>query len=861
MRCLLLASPVILAASSIFAIEQGPSDTLPPPPAGKAWKLVWHDEFDGERLDETKWRIAHDGPRRDGWWTRSAISLDGQGHLVIQTRKDGDKYIDGCVDTQGKFEHSFGYYVARIQLQRQPGHWSAFWLMGPGVSKVGNEGRDGTEIDIYEKPWLDDRVQQTFHWDGYGKDHKTAGKVVRVPGVMDGFHTFGLWWKPDEYVLYVDGKETWQTSAGGVSQVPEHIKLSDEIGKWAGDIGKAKLPDATLVDYVRVYDLVDVDYAEISPQRVEELSATLPAKPSGFGRPWSDRNYWNYASRQKGLAATIPEAEKLLRADFPRWDDDAYLDFSRTGRRQIGEAMMSRRSAWLAPLVLAECLENSRRFVDRIDMILKEYVREPTWTWPAHDGALKNFHRLQYSVDLRSATLAHELAQALYLLGDKVPSSTRRDVEAALKERVFTPVADSIRSGKGNSWLQIKNNWNAVCLAGVTGAALATIADRRERAEFVAAAEHYAKNFLAGFADDGYCSEGVGYWNYGFGHFALLRDELLAATAGRIDLFGDQKIRNIALFGLRIQMIPGNSPAFGDCHLGVVPDALLVAYCNRALGLRLNLPDEEAPVNHSSLVAACREPAIPVSSGTAHGEADPVGLRSYFDNAGVLICRPLPDSSSPLAVAIKAGGNASHSHDDVGSFVVGLGREQPVGDPGGPAQYERGTFSSQRRTYKVINSFGHPVPVIAGQMQVDATTVKPKVLRTRFAPERDEITIDLAPVYSVTGVKKLERTMVFDRTGKGKITVEDAFEFVAPTSFETALPTHARFRQIDGGTLEFAIGGQRLFAKIDAPTDYIVDREPIDDTAPPAIRVAIRLKAPVTSGSVRLTFGLLDETK
>jgi hypothetical protein len=33
--------------------------------------------------------------------------------------------------------------------------------------------------------------------------------------------------------------------------------LSDEIGSWAGDITKAKLPDQFLVDYVRVYDVVD----------------------------------------------------------------------------------------------------------------------------------------------------------------------------------------------------------------------------------------------------------------------------------------------------------------------------------------------------------------------------------------------------------------------------------------------------------------------------------------------------------------------------------------------------------------------------------------------------------------------------
>ena len=129
--------------------------------------------------------------------------------------------------------------------------------MGDGVGKVGDEGRDGTEIDIFEKPWLNDTVQHALHWDGYGEHHKSAGEKVQVPGIMEGFHDFALWWSPEEYVFYVDGKETWRTNAGGVCQAPLFIKISDEIGTWAGDIRAAHLPDFFLVEYVRVYDLVD----------------------------------------------------------------------------------------------------------------------------------------------------------------------------------------------------------------------------------------------------------------------------------------------------------------------------------------------------------------------------------------------------------------------------------------------------------------------------------------------------------------------------------------------------------------------------------------------------------------------------
>ena len=232
-------------------------DALPSLPDGKAWKLLWNDEFNGDKLDETKWNVPPDGPRRDAWWMRKAISLDGHGNLAISTLKEPDRYVDGCVRTLGRFEHTFGYYVARIQLQEQPGHWSAFWLMGRGVGKVGDAGRDGTEIDIMEKPWLDGRIQHALHWDGYGKEHKSSGKVSTVPGIMKGFHTFSLYWSSEEYVFYVDGKETWRTTDGGVCQAPLYIKLSDEVGKWGGDIAKAKLPDRFLVDYVRVYDVVD----------------------------------------------------------------------------------------------------------------------------------------------------------------------------------------------------------------------------------------------------------------------------------------------------------------------------------------------------------------------------------------------------------------------------------------------------------------------------------------------------------------------------------------------------------------------------------------------------------------------------
>ena len=246
------------------------NEWLPPAPEGRHWRLAWSDEFDGVQIDESKWEILGDWKRRDGFWVKDDSYLDGKGNLILRTKKDGDRYTCGAVRTRGRFEHRFGYWVCRCKFGEQPGHWPAFWLHTDTVGRVGNDGRDGTEIDIMEKPWLDDRTTHNLHWDGYGKAHKHAGTNVTVPGLSRGYHTFGLLWTPEEYVFYVDGRETWRTSAGGGSQVPEYAKLTEEIGKWGGDITKAKLPDYFVVDYVRVYDL-DNSHEPVHYDRTKRL--------------------------------------------------------------------------------------------------------------------------------------------------------------------------------------------------------------------------------------------------------------------------------------------------------------------------------------------------------------------------------------------------------------------------------------------------------------------------------------------------------------------------------------------------------------------------------------------------------------
>ncbi|MFH1719291.1 MAG: alpha-L-fucosidase [Planctomycetota bacterium] len=298
---------------------------MPPISQGKVWKLAWSDEFEGDKLDESKWEILGDSKRRDGYWVKEDSYLDGKGNLLVRTKKDGDRYTSGALRTRGKFEHKFGYWVCRSKFPTQEGHWPAFWMHADTVGKIGDEGRDGTEIDIMEKPWREDKITQNLHWDGYGKEHKSAGTgQIVIPGVSEGFHTFALHWTPEQYVFYVDGKETWRTSAGGVSQVPQYAKLTEEIGKWGGDITKAKLPDYFVVDYVRVYDMVE----QGGPVSAEEtIRRAVSVTPSPRQLVWQQLEFIGFVhfgvntftGREWGTGTEDPKIFNPEKLDTDQW--------------------------------------------------------------------------------------------------------------------------------------------------------------------------------------------------------------------------------------------------------------------------------------------------------------------------------------------------------------------------------------------------------------------------------------------------------------------------------------------------------------------------------------------------------------
>jgi len=598
-------------------------------------------------------------------------------------------------------------------------------------------------------------------------------------------------------------------------------------------------------------------------ERLEKTAAMLDAAPRGFGCPCTDRKGWENLAKDRSFSQIIGRAEDLLKQPIPDLPDDLYLDFSRTGNRRRWESVSGRRRGRITTLAMAECLENRGRFMPAIEQIVREICSERTWLLPAHDSKLTNFNGTTVDIDLGSSMFAWSLATARYLLADKLSPQVDELIRADLDRRIFKPYRDMVTGARDrNWWMTTTNNWNAVCLAGVTGSALATLQSPRDRAFYILAAEDYSKNFLKGFTDDGYCSEGLGYWNYGFGYYVLLSEAIHQATNGRLDLLAIPKVKQIAAFGSNIEIQHDVYPAFADCSIDTTPGSYLMYFVNRRCRLGMPRWDRDSTVSTSGSLYSSLMYSFPNSaSGMPAVEAASTGpgLRTHFQDAGVLICRPSPDSSSKLAVALKGGHNAEHhNHNDVGSFIVVLEDSPLLLDPGAEV-YTRRTFSSRRYDSKVLNSFGHPVPIVAGKLQKTGSRARARVLQTSFTDHTDSITMDISSAYDVPQLDKLHRTFVYSRTGTGSLTVKDEAVFSKPTQFGIALITFDKPKKLSDSSLIVYDDEHALRIDISSgDTPLEINSETLDEdvrfpTKP--TRLAINLTTPVLKAdiSVRIT--------
>lgn len=277
------------------------------------WYMVFEDDFEGDALNQNicfgerytgsreiwttsphaiRWQSdKKDKPEQASYWCPEMVEVRDSAAIIhsrfeenhtcsgdcpktarftsgIETRRiSGDNNQNKGTADELLFAQAFGYFECRVKLPDSNGLWSAFWLQSSNQRKIGNEGEDGTEIDVFESAFrrcTTSRMGHALLWDGYGKYGKVADYIGGLQqDLYDGFHTFALKWTPEYYVFYVDGAPTWATDGGGVSKVREFLRLTVEIdagdgyGPHGQKIGRFSHDNAKnddfVIDYVKVW--------------------------------------------------------------------------------------------------------------------------------------------------------------------------------------------------------------------------------------------------------------------------------------------------------------------------------------------------------------------------------------------------------------------------------------------------------------------------------------------------------------------------------------------------------------------------------------------------------------------------------
>ena len=264
----------IITGLIIFCMDMKAQTTYNP---GTDWDLIWSDEFEGDKLDKTKWnrQVEKAGKFNEEWqrYTKSKKNAYVENNqLVIKAIQKGkkhghDQYTSARLNTAGKFTFKYGKVAARIKLPKTKGIWPAFWMLGANINENGGDTPwpQCGEIDILELYGSKDPavVEANIHFsDQYGAHDQMGSKSFELEKetFADDFHVFELEWTKEKVTWLVDGKEYASFPIKGKEFSMFHKEFFFLLniavgGTYAGRPDEeSEFPEYMYVDWIRVYE-------------------------------------------------------------------------------------------------------------------------------------------------------------------------------------------------------------------------------------------------------------------------------------------------------------------------------------------------------------------------------------------------------------------------------------------------------------------------------------------------------------------------------------------------------------------------------------------------------------------------------
>lgn len=245
---------------------------------------------------------------------------------------------------------------------------------------------------------------------------------------------------------------------------------------------------------------------------------------------WGDPR-WQVAAITPYGRALLGELNTLEAADrstpLPQLTPVLYSQVHRSGERLPFERVWQERRRRLARAAVrlllnpAGSLRPGGAWWGQLLAAIQQLLAEPAWAWPAHVRDPSGIG--PDVIDLFAAETANLCGELVTLFGPWLPPAW----VAAMRQRVLVGMVEPfLAHPERYGWTAKSSNWNAVCHQGLLGAALALELESESLQNLVDLSRRHLQVFLDGFSAGGTCLEGITYWGYGFGWFALLNEQL-----------------------------------------------------------------------------------------------------------------------------------------------------------------------------------------------------------------------------------------------------------------------------------------------------------------------------------------------
>jgi beta-glucanase (GH16 family) len=260
----------LLAVTTVISCTSPPVTNLPTkgyisPLQYNQWKLVWQDEFNGRRIDTTKWSLEVNdwggGNEELQYYTdRPENVYVDRGVLVIAARKESYKtrhYTSARLNTRYKGDWKYGRFDIRARFPKGWGFCPAIWML-PTDNHYGAWPAGG-EIDIAEVLGREpSELHSTVHFGSTTpKNRPSSTGKLRLPkgDFSEKYHVFSVEWEPHVIRWYLDNKLHHTAQVTNPLNERYHLLLNLAIGgKWPGlPRSNTDFPALFAVDYVRVF--------------------------------------------------------------------------------------------------------------------------------------------------------------------------------------------------------------------------------------------------------------------------------------------------------------------------------------------------------------------------------------------------------------------------------------------------------------------------------------------------------------------------------------------------------------------------------------------------------------------------------